>query len=74
MRSTLAQDIYTFLNEDLAMLQIINPIGYQEVVGDDVDDEMDAFENTFGELEDLSDIEDIESEFEFDEEFDTFNV
>ena len=39
------------------MQPFIDPIEYQEVVGDAFDEEVGAFEEVFGSLEDLSELE-----------------
>lgn len=39
------------------MQPIIDPIEYQEVVGDAFDEEVGAFEEVFGSLEDLTELE-----------------
>ncbi len=51
------------------MLQFIDPIEYQEVVGDAFDDEVGAFEDMFGELEDMSGLEDLEEIQNLESEF-----
>ncbi len=42
------------------MLQFDDPIEYQEVVGDAFDDEVGAFEQMFGALDELSEMDDID--------------